>query len=118
MYLKRLTIVILLIAFVLTASAGCSKFATKGRMMDRVEKRAPVGMSEEDFKKTLPNAELVKEEGTQRVYAVAAGEPCFICGSARAFADSYEIYATLFTFEDGKLVSKERIVSGNRITQP
>lgn len=113
MYLKKLTIFILSIVFMLTAPAGCSKFATKGRLMERIEKKTYVGISEEDFKKILPYAELVQEEGAQRVYVVAVGDPCFICGSGKAFVKSYEVYATRFTFKDGKLVSKARIVSGN-----
>jgi hypothetical protein len=81
-------------------------------MIGKIENRTHMGMSEEEFKKAVPNAELVDEEGNKKLYAVAAGDPCFICGSGSAFHRSYEIYAAKFTFEDGKLVSTDRIVSG------
>jgi hypothetical protein len=61
----------------------------------------------------VPNAQLVGEEGNKKVYMVAVGEPCYVCGSGKAFLKSYESYATKFTFEDGNLVSKDRVL-GNK----
>ena len=112
MKLSNLAVWVLQIAVVAGAAAGCAGYATKGTMMERIENKAHVGMSEEDFTKSVPNSQIVQEQGNRKVYAVAVEEPCFICGSRRAFMRSYEIYATEFTFEDGRLVSRERIVSG------
>ena len=112
MNLRNPGLVILALVFVLSMSVGCAKRATKGKIIGKIESRAQVGMSEEEFKKAVPNAELVDEEGNKKLYAVAAGDPCFICGSGKAFQRSYEIYASKFTFEDGKLISVDRIVSG------
>ena len=112
MNLRNLGLIILALIFFLGVQTGCAKRASKGKMIGNIESRTHVGMSEEDFKKAVPNAELVDEEGNKKLYAVAAGDPCFICGSGKAFQRSYEIYATKFTFEDGKLVFTDRIVSG------
>lgn len=112
MNMRKLSLVIVTLVFFFGISAGCAKRATKGKMIGKIEGRTHVGMSEEDFKKAVPYAELVDEEGNRKLYAVAAGDPCFICGSGKAFQRSYEIYATKFTFEDGKLISTDRIVSG------
>jgi len=112
MNLKNLVIAFLTLAVLVGTSAGCAKYATKGTMMERVEGKAPVGMSEEAFTKSVTTAKLVEEEGNRKVYVVVVGEPCFICGSGKTFLRSYEIYATKFVFENGSLVSKDRIVSG------
>jgi len=67
-------------------------------------------LSEKEFKGKVPNAQLVGEEGNKKVYMVAVGEPCYICGSGKAFLKSYESYSTKFTFEDGNLVSVDRVI--------
>ena len=112
MKLRNLSLIIVALVFLLSISVGCAKRATKGKMIGKIESRTYMGMPEEEFKKFVPSAELVDEEGNKKLYAVVAGDPCFICGSGKAFQRSYEIYATTFTFEDGKLVSTDRIVSG------
>jgi hypothetical protein len=61
----------------------------------------------------VPYAQFVSEEGNKKIYMVGVGEPCFICGSGKAFLKSYESYATKFTFEDGSLVSVDRVL-GNK----
>ena len=48
----------------------------------------------------------------KKLYVVVVGEPCFVCGTEKAFLRSSEIYATKFIFEAGTLVSMERIVNG------
>lgn len=98
-----------LVSFV---SAGCAKYATTGKIMEKIEQRTHVGMSEDEFTKKVPAAELISEERNTKVYLVAVGEPCIICGSADTFVRSFEIYATKFTFKDGSLVAVDRIVSG------
>ena len=91
---------------------GCAKYATSGKMMERIEKKATAGISEKNFIEKVPIARLVREEGGEKVYQVAFGEPCLVCGSGEAFLRSFEPYATRFTFIDGTLVSTERIIDG------
>ena len=113
MTFKTLSVSILSLLFVLSISAGCAKFSTSGKMMDNLEKKTTTGMSEQEFQKSVRNARLVGEEGNKKVYLLAFGEPCFVCGSGEAFLRSFEPYATKFTFIDGTLSSTERIVSDN-----
>ena len=107
---KRLTKAIIIIALSLFFLAGCTKWATTDKMISRIESKTPVRISEKEFKTKVPNAALVGEEGNKKVYLVAVGEPCYICGSGKAFMKSYESYATKFTFEDGSLVSVDRVL--------
>lgn len=113
MTIKNLSIFVFQLVFLLGVSTGCAKFATTGKMMDKIEKQATQSISEQEFKKRVPIAKLVGEEGKKKVYLVAFGEPCFICGSGKAFLRSFEPYATKFTFENGYLLSIERIASGS-----
>ena len=110
MKIRKLITAVIPIALSLLFLSGCAKWATTGKMISRIEKKAPVGISEKEFKGKVPNAQLVGEEGNKKVYMVAVGEPCYICGSGKAFLKSYESYATKFTFEDGNLVSMDRII--------
>ena len=110
MKMRKLSTAIIAIALCIFFVSGCAKWATKDKMISKIEKRAPVGISEKEFKTKVPNAQLVDEEGNKKVYMVAVGEPCFLCGSGKAFLKSYESYATTFTFEDGSLVSVDRVV--------
>lgn len=112
MSVRNLGILTALFLLLLTTSSGCTKYATKGEMIGKIEKQTTVGMPEEEFTKKVPYAKVVEEENGKKVYLVAASDPCFFCGSWNAFARSYEIYATKFTFENGSLISTERIVSG------
>ncbi len=105
MNIRTLAIGIILVAFGLFFLSGCAKWATTDKMISRIENKASVGISEKEFKGKVPYAQLVGEEGNKKVYMVAVGEPCYICGSGKAFLKSYESYATKFTFEDGNLVS-------------
>ncbi len=113
MKVRRLTTAIIPIALGLFFLSGCAKWATTDKMSSRIEKKAPVGISEKEFKGKVSNAQLVGKEGSKKVYMVAVGEPCFLCGSGKAFLKSYESYATKFTFEDGNLVSVDRILGNN-----
>jgi hypothetical protein len=112
MSVKYLIVSALLSVFLLGTSAGCAKYATKDTKISGIEKKAPDGIFEEEFKQTVPNATLIEEKGTRKVYTVAVGQRCFWCGTKAAFLRSFEVYATKFTFEDGSLVAKERIVDG------
>lgn len=109
---RNLTLVILQLVLLSFVSTGCAKYATTGKVIEKIEKRVHMGISEEEFTKRVPTAELVCEERNTKVYLVAVGKPCIVCGSAHAFVRSFEIYATKFTFEDGSLVAVDRIVSG------
>jgi|GEM_PF-1614135 len=113
MTFKNLGILTITLVFVLGITTGCAKYATTGKMMDGIEKQATQAMTEEEFIKKVRIARLISEEGGKKVYLVAFGEPCFICGSARAHLRSFEPYATKFTFENGNLLSIERIVNGS-----
>lgn len=93
----------------LAMAAGCAKYATEGRMMARIEKEAAVGISEKEFKIAAPQARLVEEKGGKRIYLVIIREPCFICSHMEAFLRSFEVSATKFTFNEGILVSADRI---------
>ncbi len=112
MKLRTLSISFLILLFVLSMSVGCAKFTTTGKMMDNIEKKAFAGMSEEEFQKSVRNARIIKEEGSKKVYLLAFGEPCFVCGSAEAFLRSFEPYATKFIFINGILSSTERVIDG------
>jgi len=112
MKFKNLSIFLLQLVFLMGVSTGCAKYATTGKMMDKIEKQATPSISEQEFIKKVPIARLVGEEGNKKVYLVAFGEPCFICSSGKAHLRSFEPYATKFTFEDGYLLSIERLVSG------
>ena len=110
---KKLSILILQLVFLLGLLTGCSRFATTGKMMDGIEKQATQSITEEEFVIKVRIARLISEEEGKKVYLVAFGEPCFICGSAKAHLRSFEPYATKFTFENGNLLSIKRIVDGS-----
>ena len=112
MSVRKWGVFMLSMLFLFVILSGCAKYATSGRMMERIEKKATPAISEEEFKKRVPIARLVREDGGEKVYLVAFGEPCFVCGSAEAFLRSFEPYATRFTFISGTLVSTERIIDG------
>lgn len=112
MNLRSIGVLMLISVFLLALSSGCAKYATKGKMIGTIEKQATIGMAEEEFTKKVPHAKLVEEDNNKKVYLVAASDPCFVCSSWGAFARSYELYATKFTFKNGNLVSAERIMSG------
>ena len=112
MIYKKRSITILALLFLLGILTGCTRYATSGKIMDRIEKKATIGMSEQEFQKAVPIARLVDEQGSKKVYVVAFGEPCFVCGSGKAFMRSFEPYATEFTFVNGSLSSTERIIDG------
>ena len=80
--------------------------------MVEVEKKISIGISEGEFTKKIPNAQLVDEKENKKLYVVVVSETCFFCGSAKGFQRSFETYATKFTFEDGKLISFKRIANG------
>lgn len=110
---RRIMMPMLIFLFFMGMLSGCTRFATSGKMMDRIEKMGKPGITEQAFNKAVPIARLVEQGGSKKVYLVAFGEPCFVCGSGKAFLRSFEPYATLFTFENGKLNSFERIRSGS-----
>ena len=112
MTLRKLCILFLILLFALSMSAGCAKFTTSGKMMDNIEKKAIPGMSEEEFQKSVRNARIIEEEGSKKVYLLAFGQPCFVCGSGEAFLKSFEPYATKFTFINGTLSTTERVING------
>lgn len=112
MNLRKFNIVILQLIIVFFALTGCAKYATKGKMIEKIEHMTPVGMKEGVFTKEVHNAKLVQQEGNKKIYVVVASDPCFFCGSGKTFLRSFEIYADKFTFEDGKLISVDRIVNG------
>lgn len=112
MTFRKSIISLLIVLFTTSMLNGCAGYATTGKMMDRLEKKATAGMSEQEFTKAIPIARLVEAQGSKKVYLVAIGEPCFVCGSGEAFVRSFEPYATRFTFTDGTLSATERVVSG------
>lgn len=105
-------IAILPLILLLSFSSGCARYATRDTLISGIESRAAVGMSEEAFEQSVQNATLIETEGNRKVYTAVVGQRCFLCGTKEAFLRSYEVYATRFTFENGRLVSKERIVTG------
>jgi len=109
---QKFNITILSLLFLLSFSTGCAKYATKDTLISEIENKVYEGMSEEEFKQSVPKATLAEEKGNQKVYTVAMGQHCFWCGTGKAFLRSYEVYATKFTFENGSLVAKERVVDG------
>ncbi len=112
MKLRNTIILITLSLFVFSVSFGCSKYATSDEKITDVEKKMSIGVSESDFTKNIPAAQLVDEKDNKKVYVVVMSETCFFCGSAKGFQRSFETYATQFTFKDGKLVSFKRIANG------
>ena len=109
---KNTIILITLIVFLLSVSLGCAKYATSDEKIAEIEKKISIGMSESEFTKNIPNAQLVDEKDNKKLYVVVENETCFFCSSRKAFQRSFEIYATQFIFEDGKLVSFKRIANG------
>ena len=109
---RRLAAVMLSLLFGSLVLGGCAKYATTGETISRIEKRAYMGISEQEFKEKIPIARLIDVSHNEKLYVVVVGEPCFVCGTEKAFLRSSEVYATKFVFEDGALVSTERIVNG------
>ena len=112
--MKPMGVAVAIFSMLITALllGGCAKYATTGEMIKRLEKRAHMGISEQEFKEKIPIARLVDVSHNKKLYVVVVGEPCFVCGTEKAFLRSSEIYATKFVFEAGTLVSMERIVDG------
>ena len=112
MKLRNTVILITLFVFVLSVSFGCARYATSDEKIVEIEKKISIGVSESEFTKNIPTAQLVDEKENKKLYVVVVSETCFFCGSAKAFQRSFETYATKFTFEDGKLVAFKRIANG------
>ena len=112
MKFRNTVILITLSVFIFAVSFGCARYATSDEKMVEVEKKISIGISEGEFTKKIPNAQLVDEKENKKLYVVVVSETCFFCGSAKGFQRSFETYATKFTFEDGKLVSFERVANG------
>ena len=106
----KLSLFILMLVFAMGLTTGCARFATTGKTMDRIVKKAPMGISEQDFNKKVRYARLVSEVGDKKVYLYAFGEPCLVCSTGGAFLKSFEPYAMKFTFTDGTLSAIERFV--------
>ena len=106
----KLSMIILISVIGLGLTTGSARFVTTGKMMDRIEKKAPVGISEQEFQKKVRYAKLVSEQGNQKVYLYAFGEPCLVCSTGTSFLRSFEPYAMKFTFTDGTLSKTERFV--------
>jgi thioredoxin-related protein len=112
MKLRNTVILIPLFVFVLSVSFGCARYATSDEKIVEIEKKISIGVSESEFTKNIPTAQLVDEKENKKLYVVVVSETCFFCGSAKGFQRSFETYATKFTFEDGKLISFKRIANG------
>ena len=112
MKFKNTVILITLLVCLFAVSFGCARYATSDEKMVEVEKKISIGISEGEFIKKIPNAQLVDEKENKKFYVVVVSETCFFCGSAKGFQRSFETYATKFSFEDGKLVSFERVANG------
>ena len=112
MKFRNTVILITLSIFIFAVSFGCARYATSDEKMVEVEKKISIGVSESEFTKNIPTAQLVDEKDNKKVYVVVVSETCFFCGSAKGFQRSFETYATKFTFEDGKLISFKRIANG------
>lgn len=109
---RMLALSLLSIVMICAVSSGCAKYATTGRMIGKIENRVEIGASEEEFKEKMPYSSLAHEEEGRKIYLLVVQEPCFICGTGKAFLRSYETYVNNFVFEDGKLISIDRIESG------
>lgn len=112
MKLRNTICLITLSVFVLSVSIGCARYATSDKKITEMEQKISMGMSETEFKEKIPNAQLVDEKENKKLYVVVVSEPCFFCGSVKAFQRSFETYATQFTFKDGELISFKRIADG------
>lgn len=109
---RNTAIWVTLAILVLSLSFGCARYATSDEKITEMEKQISIDLPESEFKSKIPTAQLVDETENKKVYVLVVSETCFFCGSAKAFQKSFETYATQFTFEDGKLVSFERIADG------
>ncbi len=105
-------ILMMVLIMVLSVSTGCGRFATSDQKIVALEDKVSIGMTESEFTQQLPSAQLVNEQGSQKVYVARVSQTCFICGSAKGFQKSFESYATQFEFDNGKLVSFSRILDG------
>ena len=112
MNLRQLPTLMLIFVMVIAASNGCAKYATSDQKIAALEDKVTIGMTESEFTHQLPSAQLVNEQENRKVYVALVSETCFICGSSKGFQRSFESYATQFTFENGQLVSFDRILNG------
>jgi hypothetical protein len=112
MKLRNTISLITLSVLVLALSFGCARYATSDEKIVEIEKKISIGVSESEFTKNIPTAQLIDEKENKKVYVALVSETCFFCGSAKGFQRSFETYATQFTFEDGRLVSFKRIANG------
>jgi hypothetical protein len=112
MTLRNTISLITLSVLILALSFGCARYATSDEKIVEIEKKMSIGVSESEFTKNIPTAQLIDEKENKKVYVALVSETCFFCGSAKGFQRSFETYATQFTFEDGKLVSFKRIANG------
>lgn len=100
---------ILFLMAIVADCTGCARFATSDERIARLEGAVQVGMTLQQFKAQAPDAQLVQHDGNRKVFAVVRSQPCFICGTPKAFGRSFEVHATRFLFEDEALVSFARI---------
>lgn len=108
----RKTYPLVIILGLVTLFSACAGGSSGVERINVIESRAPVGISEKEFNEKVPKAELLREDENQKIYIVAVEEPCLICNSFKAFQRSAEIYATSFTFENGRLIAMDRIMNG------
>ena len=94
---------------VVSLSSGCALFSGKNDTMAKIEKTAALGISEKEFNTALPEARLVDAGGNKKVYLAVVKEPCLICSDKWAFLRSSELYPIRFTFNNGVLVSMDRV---------
>ena len=106
----RLTLIVVL-TMVLAVFTGCARLSTSDQKITALEDKVSIGMAESEFTHQLPSAQLVNEQDNQKIYVARVSKTCFICGSAKGFQKSFESYATQFIFENGQLVSFNRILN-------
>ena len=110
---KHPSILILISVMAVAASNGCARYATSDQKIAVLEQKVSIGMSESEFKESIPKAQLIETKENKTIYVSLVSETCFICGSAKGFQKSFESYATQFAFENGKLVAFYRILNGD-----
>ena len=104
-------ILMMVLIMVFAVTTGCARLATSDHKIAALEEKVSIGMTEREFAHQLPSAQLVNEQDNQKIYVARVSETCFICGSAKGFQKSFESYATQFIFENGQLVSFNRILN-------
>jgi hypothetical protein len=88
MTLRNTISLITLSVLILALSFGCARYATSDEKIVEIEKKISIGVSESEFTKNIPTAQLIDEKENKKVYVALVSETCFFAVPRKAFKEA------------------------------